>query len=175
MKYTIFLLLFVQINLNAQSNYLKRLHINDELIINTILNDSINKKEEYLIYIPAFKQNYTSILLNAADNKYWCINNDSIIRRGFLVSDFIFQYKDYKKTGATELERLDKNTFRPPIIGSGYNTETVIYKNCNIEFYFEYGDNITTHKKNKNKSKYRKKWLEIIRKDFKDILIKNEE
>ena len=48
------------------------------------------------------------------------------------------------------------------------NNEVVIYENIKtkIEFYFEYGKNITTYAPISEKDQYRKRWLDIIRKEL---------
>ena len=82
-----------------------------------------------------------------------------------LIKCSIFSYKYISETGAIQKE--DKSEFKPPML-SVINNEVVIYENIKtkIEFYFKYGKNITTYSRSREKDQYRKRWLDIIRKEL---------
>lgn len=151
----------------AQDHYLPIRDYEDMGIIDKLMKDY--HLYNSILYKPINNDKYTSILLinNGNDINYWCIRNDSIFKNGCLKSSTIFQYCDYKKTGAIIAERYTSKTFVPPIIMSGINSEGIIYRDSKIEFYFEYGENVTSYKESPKRAKYRKEWLEIIRGELK--------
>jgi len=163
--------LFLSISSVAQNRYLKIPEtIFDKTTINHIVDSIKNRKvlNEYLVYQRA-KTNgliFSYLICKIGEIEYlWVISRDKIIGNRKLNDNSIFLYKNILKTGATKLE--DSLKFKPPML-SVVNNEVVIYYNIKmkIKFYFEYGDNITTYSPLPEKNEYRKKWIEIIRKQL---------
>lgn len=170
-------ILFAILNeVQAQTNYstVPSTHLIGDSKIDSILNMYPNK--EYLIYLPSDQiTDICSILILNTDKceKYWGFRNDSLIFKGRINSTKIFKYSNYRETGVTKYENPPLK-FIAPLMCQETDIETIIFKNNKLFFYFEYG-NTFYHRKNEKKIQYRKKWLEIIRKELKNILIKNEE
>ncbi len=161
--------------LSAQQAYLKLPNmVFDKATINHVVDSLKNKKKltAYLVYQkPGQSNNIISYLICSmgASSGLWIISRDTILEYKTLKAQAIFSYRDIALTGATKQE--DKLKFKPPML-SVVNNEVVIY--CNrkqkMKFYFEYGDNITTYEPLPRKNEYRKKWIDIIRKE---ILLQN--
>ncbi len=157
--------------LSAQKAYIKIPDmVFDKATINHVV-DSLKGKNKLTAYLVYQKQeqvnNITSYLIcnTGTSCGLWIISNDIILEYKELMTMKIFSYKDIALTGATKQE--DKLKFKSPML-SVVNNEVIIY--CNnkrkMKFYFEYGDNITTYEPLPQKETYRKKWIEIIRKNI---------
>ena len=167
------LLVFLGYSLSsiAQNTYLKIPDIvSYETTINHIV-DSLNhrkKLNDYLVYQRISEANRIVSYLVCNKGKavhLWIISRDTVIENRVLDKQAIFSYKNIAATGASKQE--DKLKFKPPML-SVVNNEVVIYGNSitKVKFYFEYGDNITTYVPIPQKDVYRKRWLEIIRRDL---------
>jgi hypothetical protein len=155
----------------AQRTYLKIPDlINDRMTISHIVDSLKHRKElnAYLVYQRVGDGNRVVSYLVCSKTKsthVWIISRDSVLENQKLDKQHIFYYKGIAATGAT----VEENTleFKPPML-SVVNNEIVVYSNIKtkVKFYFEYGDNITTYEPLAQKDKYRKGWLEIIRKSL---------
>jgi hypothetical protein len=154
----------------AQNIYLKvPEYIIDKETINHIIDSLKNRSElkEYLVYQRVDKSNYivSYLVVNNGKVSYlWTISQDKVLNKREFINCSIFSYKYKSETGAIQKE--NKLEFKPPML-SVINNETVIYENIKTknEFYFEYGKNVTTYAPIPEKDLYRKRWLDIIRKD----------
>lgn len=170
-KFLLPIFLSFSICLSAQDAYLKIPDmVFDKAIINHLV-DSLKNKKKLAAYLVYQKQgqanNIISYLICNIGNScgLWVISRDTVLEYKTLNAKAIFSYKDIALTGATKQE--DKLKFKPPML-SVINNEVVIYCNSKrrTQFYFEYGDNITTYEPLPRKEVYRKKWIEIIRKSL---------
>ena len=158
-------------SLIAQNTYLKIPDmVFDKATINHIV-DSLKyrrKLNDYLIYQRMGDGNRIVSYLVCNKGKavhLWVISRDTVLENRELGKQDIFSYKSIMATGAIKQE--DKLKFKPPML-SVINNEVVIYGNTKtkVKLYFEYGDNVTTYEPLPKKDMYRKRWLEIIRKDL---------
>lgn len=154
----------------SQSTYLQRgpFYVNEDFIDSIIKNEISKISSKYLIYQNINDGELTSItsfLLFKTKNgtSCWVITNDSILSKINLKSDSIFSYKNYLKTGAQRSEVF--NGFIPPVL-CGINTENVVYNDCKVNFYFEYGSNVSSFSPNQKLLKYRQEWLNMIKREL---------
>lgn len=140
--------------------------------MDSIISQYANNNYKALIYSPSAKLSSicTILIIDSQDSiKYWAFRDSTIIIEGFLPDRAIFNYKDYKKTGVIKKEQPPVK-FTPPITCQEDNSEWVVYKSHCIEFYFEYGAVVTYYAEDSGRVKYRKKWLDIIKMELKDII-----
>lgn len=174
MKTILFFITFIGLSFfcSSQNKYLPLRDVFGQEVIDSIENQYDSKAYRLIVYNRFFDDfDYDAILIisNYQKTMYWCIRDDSVVFSGTLSSNTIFLYKNYQKTGAIEKEKFSGDTFIPPVL-CGANTENVIYKDNNISFYFEYGDNLVSHEELPERKKYREEWLKIIRKDLDSII-----
>ena len=169
MKFKIltFTSIFLIHNAYSQNLYLEiPEEYSDKVIVSCII-DSINKKENlssYLIYQNSLADGeiQTHLFCNANGIVHsWIILKGIVLKTKSVSDKSIFNYKDFKKTGAVKSE--DKLSFKPPML-SVIENETVIFYSKKTKFYFEYGKNVTTYEPDLRRESFRKKWLKIIRK-----------
>ncbi|MFC6996086.1 hypothetical protein [Rufibacter roseus] len=124
-----------------------------------------------LVYLPKVEdtEKVSSILVVQKGSKvfYWLIKDDSVLTKGQLESNKIFSYQYASLTGATKRE--DTLRFVPPLV-NGIETESVIYEDRKVRFYFELGKNVAGYSPDPAVEKYRQEWLEIIREELNLLL-----
>lgn len=158
------LLIFSPALAYSQSNYIPVPDHPDQKTITMLQAGSDNASVKSLVYQPSSGNELaTSCLFIQTGNKtqYWLIKDDSIIKNGIVHKGEIFSFKNYLKTGATSAE--DKLKFVPPLL-NGVETVNVIYEDDKRKFYFQYGKNVTGYEPDERAEKYRKEWVELIRK-----------
>lgn len=156
----------------SQEKYLPLVGVRNQSVIDSIETQILKNNCKSIVYEQFHDNIYCGMILIISccnSTKYWILNNDSIASTGDLKSDSLFLYSDYKKTGAIDTEQYSSDTFIPPIL-CGINTENVIYKDNRVVFYFEYGENIVSHKELPERKKYREEWLKIIRNSLELII-----
>ena len=148
----------------AQYNYMPICDVREWVKVDEIKN-SLDKGCKSLIYtyIPD-DYLYHAIVVVYCDEiaKYWHIIDDSIVvSKGTLKLDSIFLYKNFKKTGILQKERVSL-AFIPPA------TESIVYQDSQSKFYFETGT--SSYKELPERKKYREEWLKIIRRELNPII-----
>lgn len=139
-------------------------------LIDSIVGQYINKEYKLIVYRPSSKfSSFCSILVieSLVGVQYWCFK-DTITISGKLNNNIIFKYKDYLKTGVMKNE-ITPMKFIPPLMCQE-ETESLIFESNKERFYFESENAVTYYEENPKRLQYRKKWLEIIRSELKNIL-----
>lgn len=115
--------------------------------------------------ISAFSET-TFIIWNCDNNTYARKINDSLIfSPAELKSSRIFTYNDIKYCGRTVDEKY--YDFDPPWLGA-IGIDFLIYYGESSTFFFEYKDQ-SPYNNYKSKTKFRKKWLSIIKSELQAV------
>lgn len=159
-------LLFLPAIANCQNKYLALKSYPDHSKIQELKKRHATASYKLLVYQPSSSvDNISSILVieNRNGTHYWVINKDTVLRSGLINGGNLFSYKNYLQTGATEKE--DNLKFVPPLM-NGVETENLIYEDPTVDFYFQYGKNVTEYSPDQHLESYRKEWISIISKEL---------
>jgi hypothetical protein len=168
---TFFICLLIGTSAQAKDGYSSVKDAFCQRSIDSISNRIIDCNKKSIVYgVNGVDFSFDVVLIIMSDNivRYWCLRNDSVLDNGIINSDSIFLYKKIKMAGARVSEEFPSVTFLPPVF-SGVDTEFVVYKDRNREFFFEYGKNICFYKPNIKFEVFRREWLCIIRKELREI------